>query len=241
LLLGAALVLTTARAEANIGVHSCPRLEIGFRSGFALPFGKIYERSERPDDLDHFAAGQVPVWFDIGARISENLFVGAYAQYGVVVWSGALKRECQELDQRDGAAEGEAFADCSFHDLRLGAEAQYHLGKPGLLLDPWVGGGIGYEWLSLGTFYQSQGNSADGDLSETLHGFEFLNLQSGLDLRMSEATAFGPFVAFTISSFRIARSSCDGDCGDWDHEWTTIDDEAFHHWLYFGLRGSFQL
>jgi hypothetical protein len=58
---------------------------------------------------------------------------------------------------------------------------------------------------------------------------------------MSNTTAFGPFVALTVSSNRIARSTCEGDCNDWDHEWTAIDDEAFHLWLYFGLRGSFQL
>jgi hypothetical protein len=231
----ATLALPSTRASAE------PKPEIGFRSGYAVPFGKIYERHDRPDDLRHFASGQVPVWFDIGARISDKLFVGGYFQYGVVVFSDALERECVDLEQRKATADEAVVADCSFHDLRLGAQIQFHFGKPGLRLDPWVGGGVGYEWLSLGMFYQGGGSATDGDLSETLHGFEFMNLQSGLDLRMSDSTAFGPFVALTLSTYRIARSSCDGDCGDWDHEWTSIDDEVFHQWLYFGIRGSFKL
>ena len=69
-----ALALPSTRAAAE------PKPEIGFRSGYAVPFGKIYERDGQPDDLHDFAKGQVPIWFDIGARIHENLFVGAYFQ-----------------------------------------------------------------------------------------------------------------------------------------------------------------
>lgn len=236
------LALTAPRAEAEIVVPPDPRLEIGFRSGYVIPFGKVFERSERPDDLDHYAIGQVPIWFDIGARIGKNLFVGGYVQYGVVVFSGAFKRQCEELERDARSAGGESKGECSFHDLRLGAEAQLHLGKPGLLLDPWVGGGIGYEWLSLGMFYElDEPGGQHGNLHETLHGFEFLNLQTGLDFRMADATAFGPFVAFTVSTYRGAKTTCGGDCGGLDHGFESIDDEAFHHWLFFGVRGAFLL
>ena len=71
--LGVALALTANEASAQ------PKLEIGFRSGYAVPFGEVDERPERPDDLDDYAIGQVPIWFDIGARIREDLFVGRFS------------------------------------------------------------------------------------------------------------------------------------------------------------------
>jgi hypothetical protein len=222
-----------------------PKAEIGFRSGYGIPFGTLSESAERPGDdggdaIGDFARGQFPVWFDIGARLNENLFVGGYFQYGVVVFSKALARECDELDQRSSAANDEGRADCSFHDLRIGAEVQFHFGKPTELLDPWVGGGVGYEWLSLGVFHED-GFGRKGNLSETFHGFEFLNAQAGLDLRVSDTTAFGPFLTFTLSSYRIVRSDCDGDCASFAHGFEPIDGTSLHHWLFVGVRGSFRL
>ncbi len=237
-----AFALALALALAPGAASAEPKLEIGFRSGFAIPVGKLYERNEAPEKVSDLAMGQVPIWFDIGARLDKFLFVGAYVDYGVVVYSGRLKRECKDLEQTFARPDVSVTGDCSFHDLRLGAEVQYHLGKSGLLLDPWVGGGVGYEWLSLGMFYATSSDyEQDGDLTETFHGFEFLNLQSGLDFRMSDTTAFGPFVTFTVSTYRIVRTSCDGYCWYWDHGFRYIDDEAFHHWLFFGVRGSFLL
>jgi hypothetical protein len=221
-----------------------PKAEIAFRTGYGIPFGMLFDRVERPgddsgDDIDEFARGQVPIWFDIGARLDEKWFVGGYIQYGVVVFSKPLVRECDEFDLRASAGDGDGRADCSFHDLRLGAEVQYHFGKPVSSFDPWVGGGVGYEWLSLGVFYDDAVNER-AHVSETFHGFEFLNLQTGLDYRVSDTTTVGPFFAFTFSSYRRARSSCEGNCENFGHAWEHIDDTALHHWLFLGVRGSFR-
>jgi hypothetical protein len=164
--------------------------------------------------------------------------VGGYFGYGIVVFSKGHADACERIDEYAQEVLG-GSATCSFHGLRLGANAHYHFGAPGASIDPWLGGGFGYEWLSQGFFLEARGE--EGDAGVTYHGFEFLNVQGGVDFPVSDSAAFGPFIAATLASYRTASLSCTGSgCGD--EEWTGagIDETALHSWVYIGVRGTFR-
>jgi hypothetical protein len=242
-LLGLALPFRVATASAE---PQQAKMELGFRTGFGIPIGRYFDR-EGDDTADSVAAagdslevssdaaGQIPIWFDLGARIGQ-VFVGGTIAYGIVVFSSEHADDCEKIgafaEQRGGNGS------CTFHNLRLGVNAQYHFGASGASIDPWLGGGFGYEWLSQGFFVEY--GEREADLGVTYHGFEFLNVQGGVDFPISYASAFGPFVAATLASYQWVSAWCNGSaCEDEESMTEGIDETALHSWVFFGVRGTF--
>ncbi|WP_394844747.1 hypothetical protein LZC95_47840 [Pendulispora brunnea] len=147
-------------------------LEIGLRTGFALPFGQI---ADRAPDISEYVTGQVPFWLDAGYRIIPELYVGGYAQYGI-----GITKNCP------------SGISCSANDVRLGINVQYHP-TPLQVTDPWIGLGFGYEVFNLSQS-TTRGESADASAK----GWEFANFQTGVDFRASPNFRIGPFVSFSL-------------------------------------------
>jgi hypothetical protein len=225
----ALLVLSARPARAET------KLELGVRAGYALPFGEIYDPSAGELASTDVTIGQVPLWFDIGARMGPHAYAGGYLQYGVGLLSDELSAYCDELDLAFAAQGG--GADCRVHDLRVGANFQWHFGGLGAPLDPWVGGGFGHEWLSIGAF--AHRGDLRGDAAVTLRGFEFVNLQAGLDLPATDTMSVGPFLAFTTGAYASVLRSCGGNLCKYDERRETVADQELHHWLFFGIRAAF--
>ena len=78
-LVASAVAFVASRADAET------KLELGVRTGYALPFGDIYDPSAGELASRDVTIGQVPLWFDIGARmgvdagVSDNAAVGGAA------------------------------------------------------------------------------------------------------------------------------------------------------------------
>jgi len=194
-------------------------VEIGVRSGYAIPLGN----AAADTDLDEFYSGVIPLWFDLGYRLTPNVMIGGYFQYGF----GLVP------DQFEGACDLDAV-DCSFSNVRLGAQVHYHF-RPWESVDPWLGGGIGYEWAhwSVSGTLPLVGNvGADA----TIHGFEFLNLQAGVDFLPSDDANFalGPFLSLSLAQY----SSGTVQAGEGESS-ADIDDKSLHEWLTLGVRGTF--
>lgn len=189
-------------------------VEVGFRSGYAIPFGEAVGHA----DLDEGISGAIPLWLDVGYRILPGLMVGAYAQYAFGFVGDALdKSGCDQAAMK-----------CSISDKRVGAQVHYHF-MPFHTPDPWMGAGIGYEWLSITLSSQQE------DASETLRGVEFVNLQGGVDFAPDPQTRFGvgPFVSFSFAEYdHISCGGAGQTCAD-------IGEKTVHQWLIFGVRGSF--
>ncbi|HNS95984.1 MAG TPA: hypothetical protein PKL73_03465 [Polyangiaceae bacterium] len=163
--------------------------------------------------LSDSVSGQIPIWLDVGYRIDESLFVGAYGQYGIT-----MVKDCP-----DGV-------DCSASDIRFGVQGHYHF-MPGESFDVWAGLGIGYEMLS------SSAKAGGHEASSTLSGFEFANLQVGGDFQVAEGMGVGPFVSFSLGQYGKVKAEVPG-AGTSDGD---IEDKGMHQWLLLGVRGSFQL
>jgi len=187
--------------------------ELGARLGFGLGLGKI--GGDGYETMSNTVGSQVPLIVDVGYRITPNLYVGAYGQYGFgIVTSDKCKGDIS----------------CSAQSYRLGANVHYHFMPEGSF-DPWIGAGTGFEWLHLS---QSQGPASS---SATLTGFEIVNFQVGGDYHLSPNASIGPFASFSLGQY--GNLSADNGAGLTGSE--EIKNTALHEWLTLGVKGTFDL
>jgi hypothetical protein len=207
----ALLVAEASGKEAGTG------LELGLRTGYAHAMGKVTDQGTNPN-MSNFVTGNVPLWFDLGYRVTPNVLIGGYFQYGFG-FPGDLADGC-----------GESGVSCSLPVVRLGAQVHYHV-QPFEVVDPWFGLGFGYEWATLSA---TEANTS-GSLG--VSGFEFVNLQAGISFGLGDAKKFalGPFVAFSLAQY--SSVSCGGILAGRCPE--DVDEKALHEWLTFGVRGTF--
>jgi hypothetical protein len=98
-------------------------------------------------------------------------------------------------------------------------------------MDPWVGFGIGYEMFS-------NKQSANGvDVTTTYKGFEFANLQGGLDFNVASGLNVGPFLSFSMGQY--SSQSMDPESPLFPNG--SVENKAMHEWLTLGIRGTYGL
>jgi opacity protein-like surface antigen len=178
-------------------------IRVAVRAGAALPLGNAYMESGA---LATTVAAMVPLRLDVGYRLSPRWTIGAQASYGLLV-----PNACD--------------ADCSGSDVRVGAMITYDL-APSSSFDPWLGLGLGYEWLSwrrtLG------GRSASLDAA----GPEAFELSAGFDWHPGARLRIGPVLSASLGRFdSIAIDGAE-----------TRDFAALvHSWAAISLRGAYDL
>lgn len=206
------LFSTAARAQDT-------GFEAGLRVGYGIPLGDAVKNGKLSDAV----GGQVPLILDVGYRVIPSLFIGLYGQYGFA-WVG---------DDDANVCDSPVNASCSAHDIRLGIEAQFHF-RPRQMLDPWIGLGLGFEWLS------SSVESGNTEISSTLSGFEFFNLQAGLDIAVADHFHLGPFLNLSFAEFSSVSVDCSSDfCNGQFGASGDIDNTSMHEWLLIGVRGAY--
>jgi len=200
--------------------------ETGLRFGLGTPVGKAGNSlagTER--DLKDLAPWRVPFWIDVGYRTSERTTFGLYGQFG--------------FGDAGDACEGQ----CDWSDLRLGVQGQFRLTDADASLKPWIGVGLGYEWLSFRTLQSVQLTDETGELvdvpvrsAERLGGAELL-LQLGLDFRVEDSLDVGPYLSATLAQYLTDSFNCEpsGLCSSRD----SLEGSGFHSWLGIGLRGAY--
>jgi len=124
---------------------------------------------------------------EAGYHLSPRWTAGPYAEVGFID-SVAQKREGPET-----------FLG---HHYRIGAQVFLHFVPKGLI-DPWLGAGIGY--ASMGADVHSIITLASpvvtDDYRETARGFEWLNLQGGVDLNLAPVLALGAFARLSLVDY----------------------------------------
>jgi hypothetical protein len=191
--------LATAFAGGKARADGPTGLELGIRTGYALPLGRTTGLAN--DEFSDTTSGVVPIWFDAGWRFNEHMVVGAYLQYG----SG-------HSDTTADCGTGT----CPATDILFGGQFHYHL-FPERLVDPWFGIGAGYEILNFTT-------EGGGNQEFSFGGFDFFNVQAGADFKITRNLGIGPFVVFTSGQFSSFSSS---NCSELNapaalHEWLTF-------------------
>lgn len=214
----AAALLAPATARANF--------EFGARTGFGVPLGGLTEE----DGMSEAFVGQVPLWVDLGARVTPRLSLSGFFSLGIGIPGEAFDDVCQEAERR-----GFECAQTTF-DLRFGFQAQYHFSPELAGPDPWIGAGVGYEVAGWG--YEVDQDGDEREITFGTGGFEFLNLQGGVDFPVSAKIALGPFGAFTLAQYSDMSIDCSGDCALTEglEGSRAIDDKALHFWVFVGAR-----
>lgn len=172
--------------------------QLGVRTGVALPAGRLSEGIA----MDALAAAQIPLFLDIGAKISRYVFLGGYASF-------ALGGVSDRWD-RNACRRGDA---CSSRSAHLGAQIQIHFGSFERA-NPWIGYGLGYEWLWTAGFPET-----------TYHGWEFGRFMAGLDFRLSRDFGLGPFADATIAQYSTVSTATvqSSDIANGAlHSWVTV-------------------
>jgi hypothetical protein len=170
-------------------------------------------------DLSSYAAGMVPLWADLGYRVNPHWYVGGYFQLGIVNTSG------------DYCKRNAGSGDCSSSgtDIRFGALARYTF-KPGAKIAPWFGVSTGYEFTSLSITVKD--NTADS----TAKGWEFIGLHFGADFRPDPSVTLGPVLMASFGQYGSQSTSNTSNSSSTDYNNT-----ALHQWVFFGLRGQYDL
>jgi hypothetical protein len=228
-----ALLCAAPALRAETAERPARRFELGLRSGFGLPFGRYADvrqignfRDSNVNALSDDTHGAIPLWLDVGYRLTPALVLGVYALYGVVLpKAGAVGDPLG-----GGCPEG---LDCTGGGVRFGVQAQYHF-SPAAFVDPWLGLGVGYEWIT--SHVEGQVIGLPIDVRTEHSGPELLHLQGGVDLRTSAALAFGPFAALSLMQYTSCSAELDGRDSD-----CRLPDLAWHGWFVLGVRGTLGL
>jgi hypothetical protein len=217
----AALVLALAvpvRAPADEGV-----LTLGLRFGGSVPLGNTLENASTgqaaafADEL-RFA---LPFLAEVGWRLHEHATLGIYGAYG----RAALSTRAP-LGQSGCSGAG---AGCSgATSARLGLQVLVHAASSERW-QPWAGVGSGYEWLG----YDARDASGTGSVG--YRGWEWLNLQAGVDVAAGPRFAIGPWSSLSVGEFTTAHLASGGQSLDVD-----IRSKAVHLWLQLGVRVRFE-
>jgi hypothetical protein len=215
-----AFAMTCSLASTAGAEELPPGVELGARLGYGLPLGDVdtHDALEGTvgDPLDQTVRGIIPLWIDGGYRFGPRWFGGLFFAYAPGLPGGVLENAC-----------GNRALDCTVFDMRAGAEVHYHL-APGDRWDPWLGAGLGYEWLHLGVSRPPFSLGAESWAS----GFELANLQAGLDIPIGPRVRLGPFAAMTTAVY---------SWNDTLPSSSTFTGPALHAWFVLGIRGAIDL
>lgn len=169
------LLAVAAMAMVAVPVVSNAQLQLGARLGYGFTTGEVVAGADLADGVKAL----IPVQVELNYKLMKNLALGGYFSYAFGMLGDAESDFC-DLNG----------IDCSASGMRLGIQAIYDF-SPGASFDPWVGLGIGYEWLNL----------SEGALDMTLTGWEFATLQVGADWEISKGFGVGPFLSWGFGQY----------------------------------------
>ena len=213
------LVAGPARAQQLVPARDRGAIQLGVRVGYGVPSGKTGNVNGSADDeLSRTIKGQIPIGIDAGYLITPTVYVGLSLQYGFGFVGSSGDATCN----RTGVS-------CSTSDTTLGLDAHFHL-KPAASFDPWIGLGVGYEWLDVSI------SSANATESATVKGFEYAKVQLGGDVSVVPGLAVGPFLSLAAGQY--SSFSQTGPAVPMSQD---ITSKSFHEWLLFGVRGVYNI
>ncbi len=186
------------------------------KAAYALPVGNVWIGSpwNATQPMTNAWTGAIPIEVGVRYHVVPNTSLGAY--FG---WGPAFAKS--------PGLPGLSFDPSFGTDMRVGLELMYEF-LPASAFNPWFLIGTGWEWTNL------SGSGA----SVTFSGWEYMNLQAGIDFQIDRAFGIGPYVGFLGGAYTniTATGSAQGYGGA-----VPTDSRAFHGWLQIGLKGTLNL
>lgn len=201
--------------------------EMGIRGSYGVPFGGSSEETGVRDLI----AGIFPVQLDFGYRFDPRWSVSGFIAGGI----GVKGTECRTSGDRPEPSDDEngngqplpgTGVECDApNQFRAGIQVLFHLRPVTEDTAPWVGLGVGYEWLRLS---ETLGRST---FVQTLSGLEIVNFQVGVDLAAGSHLRVAPFAQWSLGVYSRVSADASGDA-----EPLPAPDGTLHHWLNLGIK-----
>jgi len=207
---------------AALGLTLAPsataQVALDLKLGYGLPTGNVQIASpvNPTQALSSMWSGEIPLEVAARYRFTPSISLGVYFQYDPAFVASA---SCA------------AGASCSGHDMRTGIELVYTF-APDRAMSPWFSLGTGWEW----SHYSTRAGASTSDLNWS--GWEYLNVQTGLDVNVATAFAVGPYVGFIGGTYSNLKAKFDGVPFN-----RAVDpaSRSFHGWLQLGVKGTLTL
>lgn len=214
-------MLAAVLAAVVFPTASHAQFTLGLRLGYAPAMGDAYEEAGVASEMSDGVKSQIPIQVDAGYRVTPALTLGAYASYGF----GQIGDDLGDTCDANGL-------DCSARSIRLGVQALYAFKNVSPQWAPWAGAGFGYEWAS------AKMELGGLEMTQSFSGFEFLNLQAGVDYAVNPKFSVGPYLMYSLAQYSSGTIEMTGQP---DVDVFDTADSAMHQWLHFGVRGQFDL
>lgn len=207
-------------------VRSTRGFEAGLRASYSVPFGSSSEGTGIRD----LVVGIIPVQLDLGYRWNEHLWFGGFGAAGIGVKGQACRDDGQApTAPTDGTEQVPTFGvKCDApNKFRVGAEVIVHLLPSTEDVAPWVGLGVGYEWLNIS---ETLGRRT---FVQTFSGLEFVNVQAGVDLAAGTRLRLGPFVQWSLGRYSTIAADASSNADP-----LPPPGQSVHHWVGAGVKVS---
>jgi hypothetical protein len=209
-LLATASLLLATPASAQVGFTFAGRL------GISVPYGDAYRTATGATvAVAGNSTASLPFQLDVGVTVAKKYFIGAYGQYRYSLLKSGV---CP------------AGLSCSETGARAGAEFIYTTATSGAGIAGWIGLGSGWEWS------MSRGSLTNTSATVTLSGWEFAQLQLGVDAWVSNLARVGIYVSGSLGQF--SRASASDDSGSASG---SIASRTLHGWFELGMKSTFDL
>lgn len=222
--------------------------DVGLRTGFALPFGNIGDNASASD----LFTGKIPFWVESNWHFSRHISVGAAIELSPILTSSEDgKGLCSSPNILYGGTPiRRQVSSCSALNYRIAFQFLFYP-SPDSNWSPFLGIGMGYEWLHAAkkdsltyrsTFTGSVESNAT-DTSATLKGLEIVHLQAGLMKNMGNLSV-GPFIGLSLGMFLYQTGTTKVQRNNASREYeidSTLSDPPVHEWLTLGVRGTYQI
>jgi hypothetical protein len=207
-------------AALFLAAPAAAQVSIDLKAGYAIPNGDILKPFtpglENYAAMKNLWAGEIPIEVAARWRFSPGFSAGVYFQFDPAIIAA---RVCAS-----------GFP-CSGSDVRVGVEAAYSF-LPTSFLNPWVSIGTGWQWTN--AKITTPTDAAD----VTFSGWEYFNVQAGLDFNISRTFGVGPWLGYYGGSYSTVSGTWSGAL-----QGPTIASDArtFHGWFQFGAKGTVNL
>jgi hypothetical protein len=188
---------------------------LDLKLGYAVPTGGVATGQAMNDTW----SGSIPLGVDARYRFTPNISAGVYFQWNPAF---AATNFCNAQQIPGGTPT------CSGSDLRLGLEVMYGFNPAGM--NPWVSLGTGWQWTNISA---TLGGETGGF---TMSGWEYFNVQAGIDFPLSKLFALGPYVGYFGGTYTSVSGT--GIVTVTDSS-IPSSQRTFHGWFQIGAKGTF--
>lgn len=190
-------------------------------TGIIFPFGDA-TGAPRDSLSARYAWQWVPLEVGLGAKVTDEIYIGAYFNFGV----GLEGRDLAVEGRCDSGTDAVDDVSCSSTSVRLGLEARYSF-TPAESMNGWLGYGFGFT-----SGIQSISDVGRYSETATASGLELARLTGGLDFRFKRGFGLGPYAMASVGRYMHQNT----EIRNVETFSGSIDDPSLHVWLGLGLR-----